>query len=149
MKVTCYTLEEYHQLEQDLCAMHSASEEEDILDREYVDIKTKFSSAYPNATIDDYEFPEWHNNMRMMWLYLYSDIFYTNDFIRNIQRILNSMSKSWFAQFECYSPSAVTSESPNGSLGHFMIYKNSVMIWECDSTPILIEKIEAQSGPRE
>ncbi len=142
MKITVHPLEKYDELEQDLCSLHAASDAEEVVDREYADIRSKFATSFPCATHDDYGFPEWHHNLRMLWVYLYSDVFYTPELLRNLQRITESMEMSWFMQFECYSPSLESDELPTGYLGHFLVYKDSVIVCEDENSAYLVSKIQ-------
>ncbi len=146
MKTIYYSIPEYHAVEQDLCLTHFAGEHDKGIDAEYKDIQSKFRCMFPNIIDDDIEFPEWHHNIRMMWAYLYSDMLYTSEFIPIVQQTLQSMPNPWFAQFECFSPSLETPESPSGFAGHFVVYKDTLIFSESESISIVASKLQAQQS---
>ena len=118
---------DYSQLEQEICGLHLASDG-DVLDREFGEIKTRFSEAYPTLKENnDYEFTDWHNNLRMLWVYLYSGDFYNSELISNTFCLIESMSSPWFLQFECYSKSLESNSNQIGAIGCFLVYKDSVI----------------------
>src|SRR6188474_1623023 len=103
MQVFHYDIPAYCDLEKDLCSLHAVPEEFEGIGDEWREIQEAFRSEFRAIPEGGYEFPDWHHNIRMLWVYLYSDLFYTPKFIATIQRILEGMREPWFAQFECYS----------------------------------------------
>ena len=119
---------DYTPIEQDLCKLHEVEESDTLIGLEYRQIQDSFQNAFPNLVLnDDFEFPDWHHNLRMLWVYLYSDDFYTAEFIPTMSSLLNKMNRPWFAQFECSAPSLESSENVQGFIGWFLIYKESVI----------------------
>jgi hypothetical protein len=119
----------YYDAETDLCNLHRVPPDDKDIDRELQQIQSAFKAKFPQL-LDrkDYEFPSWHNNLRLFWVYLYHDDFYTPDLIPFVQQVLRATSRSWFAEFECYSPALVREGSnPNGYVGMFLIYKETIM----------------------
>lgn len=128
-----YDIKQYWSAERDLCKLHKVSEDEVLIETELDRIHGLFGDAYPLLKKqDDYEFPDWHHHIRIFWAYLYSDAFYNDEFIPTIQRILASASRSWFAEFECYSPTLKSPELPSGDVGTFLLYKDSLIFQESD-----------------
>ena len=67
---------DYTATEQEVCGLHLANKDEAI-DSEYELIKAQFVATHRDFNRDDdFEFPDWHANIRMLWVYLYSDGFY-------------------------------------------------------------------------
>jgi hypothetical protein len=60
-------------------------------------------------------------------VYLHADEFYKAAFIPFIQESLKSMPRSWFAEFECYSPALESSALPSGYIGNFLVYKDTAI----------------------
>ena len=105
---------DYTLLEQDICGLHAADNCE-MIDREFEQLKKRFSATYPNLHVSiDFEFTDWHHNIRMLWVYLYSDQFYDVKLLINLQSIIASTSSKWFAQLECYYKN-LTSRSDVGT----------------------------------
>jgi len=123
-KIIKYTLEEYSKLEQDLCELHHETD----IEKEYEVITNLFRKLFNEFEEDtDFEIPEWHNEIRMLWVYLYHDSFYKKEFIKKIQAMLAQQPKSWFAQFECFSPKLESEQLPTGMIGTYIIYKDSII----------------------
>ena len=128
MQVFDYDNKRYWAAEKDLCQLHKVADDDALIDGELKTIHTAFAKAYPRLKRkDDYEFPSWHHNLRLFWVYLYSDVFYDESFIPRIQNILSSINRSWFAEFECYSPSLESPDLPRGDIGQFLIFKDTVI----------------------
>ena len=118
---------DYSQLQQEICGLH-LGENDNMLDREFEQLKTRFNQSYPALEQDeDFEFTDWHSNLRMLWVYLYSDKFYNPDLLSNTFRLIESMESPWFFQFECYSKSIESNTNQTGSIGCFLVYKDSVI----------------------
>ena len=131
LNIQTLNIKDYCAIDSDLFKMHHMPEEEFDISGEYKEIQRKFISLFPQLTLNtDFEIPEWHNEVRMLWVYLYHDFFYNEQFINNIQNILGSMKYPWYSQFECYSPSLKSKQLPSGALGQFIIYKESVIFIE-------------------
>ena len=132
---------DYSQLEQEICELYLAAGD-DMLDREFSEIKTRFRDAYPTLKEgDDYEFTDWHNNLRMLWVYLYSDDFYNSELISNTSSLIESMKSAWFLQFECYSKSFESKSNQIGAVGCFLVYKDSVVFDDCQEWNQLLKQI--------
>ena len=130
MKILAGRLD-YTALEQELCGLHLASDDSQI-DSEFEQMKAQFTAKYPELDRDEhFEFTDWHSNIRMLWVYLYSDQFYSPKLLANIHDILNSTNFQWFAQFECYSPIFETNTNQTGSIGCFFVYKDSAVFDNC------------------
>ena len=122
---------DYTATEQEVCGLHLANKGEAI-DSEYELIKAQFVATHRDFNRDDdFEFPDWHANIRMLWVYLYSDRFYAPELLVNIHSIIESTDFRWFAQFECYSPILENTDNRTGSIGSFFVYNNSAVF--CDS----------------
>ena len=128
MQILDFNIERYSDSEGDLCRRHKVSEDDDHIEHELEHIQSSFAAAYPQLKIDtDYEFPPWHHHLRLFWAYLYSDAFYTEDFLPLVGQLLSAMPRSWFAEFECYSPSLKSPEKPTGWAGDFLVFKDTVI----------------------
>ena len=144
MKILNYALEEYTSLEQELCEIHSGKEEE--LDKEYEIVCNRFREAFSNFEDEkDYELPEWHHNIRMLWVYIYNEKLYTKTFIETIQKIID-MPNSWFAQFECYSEELKCQENRSGAVGDFYLYKDTLVFDLSEPWPNYKEKLGITNG---
>lgn len=133
MPILTLDTHEYCETEADLCRMHKASGGDTCIDIELAEIQRGFSEGFPQLRIrEDYEFPSWHHGIRLFWVYLYSDAFYRPEFIPRLQSLVSTQQTSWFAQFECYSPSRQSSELPSGFVGDFLIYKDTVIFHRAD-----------------
>ncbi len=123
----------YCAAEQDLCRLHSVPEEDVQIEAEIQQLQQRFGKQYRRLkNRKDFDFPDWHHNLRLFWVYLYADAFYTPAFIPFIQQSLHSMPRSWFAEFECYSPAIESPELPSGSVGQFLVYKDTVIFDDCE-----------------
>ena len=121
---------DYTATEQEVCSLHLASDDQ-FIDTEFESIKAQFTTKYSDLKLEeDFEFPNWHENIRMLWVYLYSDQFYTTELLSNIHSILESTDFKWFAQFECYSPILEYNDNQTGSIGSFFVFKDSAVF--CD-----------------
>ena len=67
----------------------------------------------------DYEVPDWHNGMRSLFVYLYSERFYVPSFVPAVTGILESQVKPCFARFECY-------DSELRLIGCFLVFRDKV-----------------------
>jgi hypothetical protein len=143
MRIFLHGNSRYCQEERDLCNLHRVSESDVKIDAELKQIHSAFAADYPQLKIDtDFEFPDWHHNLRLFWAYLHHDDFFTPNFIPRVQKILQAAPRSWFAQFKCYSPSTKSEESnPNGFVGTFLIYKDSVIFSETEYWPAAMPRL--------
>lgn len=133
MQVLRYNIEKYCAAERDLCSLHAVPEEYEGINEEYETAKRLFAQAFGNLKDGiDYELPDWHHNIRMLWVYVYSDSFYCPQFVGCIKQLLRDMPHEWFAQFECYSPARESAGLPTGWVGDFLIYKDTAMFCESD-----------------
>ena len=120
--------EDYGSLEQELCGLHLVEDTDSKIDTEFTQLQNVFSATFPNLDNgEDFEFTSWHNNIRMIWVYLYSDQFYNSELLARIKQMIDSMERPWFAQFECYSPALESKSNPNGVIGDFLLYRDSVV----------------------
>ena len=125
MKILNYSIDDYYNLENEICEIHTVSNED--LDNEYELVCSRFKNEFSSFKEDeDYEIPEWHNNMRMLWVYIYNEKLYNSNFITKIKEIID-MPNSWFAEFECYSEVLKSEKSPLGSIGFFFLYKETLV----------------------
>jgi hypothetical protein len=132
MKTLQLDIPGYCAAEQDLCRLHAVPEEDQEIEVEIRLLQDRFAKQFPRLTIrKDFEFPDWHHNIRLLWAYLYADEFYTPALIPFVQDCLKSMPRSWFAEFECYSPALESPELPSGFVGEFLVYKDT-MIFDDD-----------------
>lgn len=128
MQIFDYHFVRYCATERDLCDLHRVPEEDVWIEKELERIQSTFANAYPQLKRnDDYEFPPWHHNLRLFWAYLYSDQFYDESFIPRVQKTLSLINRSWFAEFECYSPSLKSAELPSGYIGEFLVFKDTLI----------------------
>jgi hypothetical protein len=142
MQILHYDIAAYGAAERDLCKLHRVSEEETLIDMEIEEIQQAFSKLYEELTRDDdYEFPSWHHNLRLFWVYLHSDAFYDERFIPHVQALLAARQRSWFAQFECYSPSLKSPQLPSGFVGDFIVYKDTVIFSNSDKWALFEPKL--------
>jgi hypothetical protein len=130
MKVLNLSDDEFSTLELDLCNKHGVPVDDDRIEIELKDIQGRFCVGCPSANESDYEFPDWHNHCRLFWAYLYTDDFFDTDFVPLICKVISSQPRSWFAQFECYSPSLESSELPTGAIGDFLVFEDTVAFCE-------------------
>jgi hypothetical protein len=129
MQILELDLAGYCAAESDLCNLHRALDSDEAIERELHEIQAAFQARFPQLTCrKDYEFPDWHHHLRLFWVYLYHDDFYTPEFIPFVQQILRAAPRSWFAEFECYSPALVRQDTnAAGFVGEFLIYKETIM----------------------
>ena len=119
---------DYTAIEQELCELHLVDETDALICTEYQQIQSSFQNLFPSLVVDeDFELPDWHNHIRMLWVYLYSDEFYTPELIPRVHMILARMKRPWFAQFECFSPELESSENKPGLVGDFLLFRESVV----------------------
>jgi len=145
MQILDYDSERYFAAEGDLCQAHRVSEDDVRIETELSRLQGRLAKAYPRLKKDrDYEFPDWHHHIRMFWTYLYSDAFYTEDFIPRVQEFLRSTDRSYFAQFECYSPSLESPDLPSGYVGQFLLFKDTVMFCKGESWPAFKIKLNVK-----
>ena len=124
---------DYPALEQELCGFHLVAENDSNIDQEFANIQQMFVEEFCGLKKDeDYELPDWHDNIRMLWVYIYSDKFYDLNLIAKIERIVNAMENPWLAQFECYSPALESDSNQSGLIGWFLVYKESVVFSNSD-----------------
>ena len=84
----------------------------------------------------DYEFPDWHEGMRHLFVYLYNDHFYTDRFIPRVQAILNKQKQDCFAQFECHRMERRVGQGM--CHGWFMVFKDNVIFNKlCEETGLI------------
>ena len=133
MKVLNLSEDEYSDLSLDLWNTHGVSVEDDQIEIELKDLQGRFRSGYPSVNESDYEFPDWHNHCRLFWAYLYTDDFFDTNVVPLICEAISSQPRSWFAQFECYSPSLESSELPTGAIGDFLIFQDTIAFCESES----------------
>lgn len=118
---------DYTEIEQEICGIHLAEEDPEI-DHEFEQLKKSFAGLYANLKPnEDYEFTDWHDNIRMLWVYLYSDSFYNIELLVNSRKIIESMESKWFVQFECYSKELESERNQTGAIGWFLVFKDSVI----------------------
>ena len=142
MQIFEYDIPRYSDAERDLCALHKVSDDDNDIETELRQIQSQFSDLYPHLKEgSDFEFPPWHHNLRLFWVYLYADDFYCKQFVPHLQAILQSLSRSWFAEFECYSPALESAELPSGFFGDFLVYRDSVIFCAGDHVDLLRQKL--------
>ena len=125
MQVIHYNIKEYCAVESELCDIHSTKGKD--FDDEYELVCNRFRKEFSEFENDeDYEIPEYHSEIRMLWVYLYKEDLYDSRFISRLKRIID-MPKSWFAQFECYSKN---DDGGYNFIGDFIIYKDSLIFDE-------------------
>ena len=79
-----------------------------------------FSKAFPEfAEKKDYEFADWHYEMRSIFACLFDEQFYNQNFIPKIQEILRSQKNESFAKFECF-------DNNSDLIGYIMVFKDFV-----------------------
>jgi hypothetical protein len=120
VKVLRYDGHAYSELEGELCSIHSVPESFEGIGKEWSELQLAFRREFKEIPEDGYEFPDWHDNIRMLWVYLYSDLFYTPQFLPKVQRILEGRNPGWFAQFECHFLEAKL-------MGWFLVYRDSIV----------------------
>ena len=134
---------DYTAVEQEVCGLHLVVDDQAI-DNEFRAVKSQFIAKFPALNLDDdFEFTDWHHNIRMLWVYLYSDKFYTADLLSNIYGILETTEFKWFAQFECYSPRVENVDSQSGLVGSFFIYKESAVFCDHSGWAGILSRINA------
>jgi hypothetical protein len=139
MQILNLDIKAYSAAESDLCGLHRASEEDEEIELELNQLHAAFAARYPQSEPrEKHEFPDWHHHLRLFWVYLYHDEFYTPEFIPFVQQLLRAQPRSWFAEFECSSPALVDEkENPNGWVGGFLIYKDTVIFDGCERWPLV------------
>lgn len=134
--------EDYTELEQEICGLHLVAEDTPGMDQEFASIQKMFVEEFPDLKKDeDYELTDWHDNIRMLWVYLYSDEFYDLNLIPKIERIINALENPWFAQFECSSLTLKSDSNQMGLIGWFLVYKESVVFSNSDEWDRIASKI--------
>jgi hypothetical protein len=113
-------------------ALLSAFEEEFHEFEKFHEIKRSDGFIYDG----DYSFPDWHEGMRQLFVYLHNDSFYNENFLPRVQRILNNTKQDCFARFECHR----TERCPGTGrwLGWFMVFKDNVIFDnKCEETGLI------------
>lgn len=130
--------------ESDLCTLHRVANGDEQIGRELQEIRAAFIARFPRLLArEDYEFPDWHHYQRLFWVYLYHDDFYTPELIPFVQQILQAAPRSWFAEFECYSPALVSEDSnPAGYVGDFLIYKETVIFDDSEGWSLVKARLQ-------
>ncbi len=143
MEIKFFSLEEYCDIERDLCSIHAVAEENEAIDAEWKDIKQRFSEALGSsfAIAQDYEFPDWHSNIQMLWIYLYAEKLYSPLLIVAIRHALAPYDGRWFAQCECYSDQPVPGRDNVSSIGDFIIQKDMLLVSQSEAWPLYLPKL--------
>jgi hypothetical protein len=87
----------------------------------------------------DFEFPDWHYEMRSLCVYLYNEKFYNEDFIPKVQAILKKQSRPAYAHFECYDSNAYK------EYGSFMVFTDNVIFDRLSEESGLIRRLMPMS----
>ena len=82
----------------------------------------------------DYDFADWHYEMRSVFACLYNEEFYRSDFISKVQGILRKQASESFAQFECFN-------SNSDLIGCLMVFKDDVIFDRLSNESGLIAKL--------
>jgi len=83
----------------------------------------------------NYEFGEWHYGIRTLFVFLYNENFYNENFIRKVQNILSVQQNPAYAQFECYDSNAYM------LYGCCMVFKNNVIFDRLSEESGLIKRL--------
>lgn len=157
MKARIFASAEYHTIESDLCRMHKVPDEFDGIDDEWAEIKSRFMSRigreFSLSRADkagDFEFPDWHSNIRMLWIYLYAEGLYLPRLPEAISFALEPYANVWFAQCECYTDAK---QRPHNDIGYVMYQKGLFLVLQSDAWAeylgkLGLEIIETPSGAR-
>ena len=142
MQILEYDIPRYCDAERDLCALHKVPDDDKEIEPELERIQSQFSAQYPHLKADtDFEYPPWHHNLRLFWVYLHVDDFYCKQFVPQVQSILQSQGRSWFGEFECYSPALQSAELPGGFFGNFLVYRDTVIFCSGEHVGLLRQKL--------
>jgi len=143
MKTKIFSLDEFGDIAKDLCSIHKVPEKNEAIDDEWADIKRRFAEEMGESLkLDvDYEFPDWHHNIRLFWLYLYSERLFSPRLLDAICAALAPYDDRWFAQCECYSDQSVPGGGRVSSIGEFIVHKNSVLVSESEAWPVYLPKL--------
>jgi hypothetical protein len=93
-----------------------------------------FASEFPIFAKKDYEFADWHYEMRSIFACLYNEEFYKPDFIPKVQQILRNQKNESFAKFECF-------DNNSDLVGCIMIFKHEVIFNRLSEECGLIDKL--------
>ncbi|PID77764.1 MAG: hypothetical protein CSB21_03960 [Deltaproteobacteria bacterium] len=99
-------------------------------------LKRDFSSRFidfSSENLEDYELTDWHDEINCLYVYVYNEKFYNNEFIPAILKILNDNGEC-FAQFECY-------DDEKQFIGNFQIYPDKVIFDENSVNSGLSQKL--------
>ena len=148
MKARIFASAEYHTIESDLCQMHKVPDEFDGIDDEWADIKSRFMRRIGREFLlsradkaGDFEFPDWHSNIRMLWIYLYAARLFTPRLPEAIAYALEPYGELWFAQCECY---ADEEQRPHHDIGYFIYQNGLFLVLQSEEWPEYLGKMELE-----
>ena len=100
-------------------------------DREWRALLAAFTKEFSECKAsEDFGFPDWHYNMRALFVYLYSEKFYNEKFLPRVQGILLKQRNPCYAHFECAGGKLRDGKLADGKsllLGWFMVFNDNVI----------------------
>jgi len=143
MELKIFGLEEFCDIEKDLCSIHKVPEENETIGHEWADIKRRFVEGLGGSfkVDEDYEFLDGHHNIQLFWIYLYTERLYSPTLLDAICAAIAPYDDHWFAQCECYSDQPVPDGGEVNSIGEFIVHKNTVLVSESAAWPMYIPKL--------
>jgi len=111
-------------------------------EKQWRSLQKAFAEAFPEYTSDDcrdYELPDWHDGMRVLFVYLYNPGFYNEVFLPKVKRILEQTRHEAFAMFECFDDS-------DHLVGQFMVFKDKVIFTRMSAETGLLRKLIGPSS---
>ena len=104
-------------------------------EREWRALLASFSKAFQEfIEKKDYEFADWHYEMRSIFACLYNEQFYKQNFISKVQDVLRRQKNESFAKFECY-------DNNSDLIGLIVIFKDSVKFNRSSEESGLVAKL--------